>query len=1687
MDELGRFGAATREWFGAAFAAPTAAQAGAWRAISAGRHALVVAPTGSGKTLAAFLWSLDQLAARPDVEAAKRCRVLYVSPLKALAVDVERNLRAPLAGIRQAAARLGQVPPDIRVAMRTGDTPADERRAFTKTPPDILITTPESLFLLLTSQARESLRSVETVIVDEVHAVCATKRGAHLALSLERLDALLERPAQRVGLSATVRPIDETARFLGGAAPVEVVQPPSAKTIEVEVQVPVEDMTALGEADPTQDDDGAPRQASIWPAVEERVLDLIEGHRSTIVFTNSRRGAERLCARINELSAARAGIPTPTAPRTPAEMMAQAGTANGAAPVVARAHHGSVSREERKHIEEALKSGQLPAVVATSSLELGIDMGSVDLVVQIEAPPSVAAGLQRVGRAGHQVGAVSRGVVFPKHRGDLVSCAVVAERMVEGGIEELRYPRNPLDVLAQQIIAMVAMEPWHIDELAALVRRTAVFADLPESALFAVLDMLAGRYPSTAFAELRPRVVWDRTDGVLTARPGAQRLAVTSGGTIPDRGLFGVFLAGAEKAARVGELDEEMVYESRVGDVFLLGSTSWRIEDITPDRVLVSPAPGAAAKMPFWKGDSPGRPVELGRAIGARLRGFVKSGDEVARTQLRSGGLDEWAADNLLAYLREQREATRHLPDDRTVLVERFRDELGDWRMTVHCVLGARVNAPWALAIARRLNERYGVDAQVMPSDDGIVVRLPDIADDPPGADLVAFDPDEIAGIVEETVGTSAMFAARFRECAARALLLPRRDPRRRQPLWQQRQRSAQLLDVARDYADFPITLEAARECLQDVFDVAGLVGVMRDIAGRKLRLVEVETPRPSPFARSLLFGYVGAFLYEGDSPLAERRAAALALDPTLLAELLGRVELRELLDPEVVTETERTLQWLGDQRTPRDAEDVAEMLRVLGDLSDAELTARGADPAWAVELAAQRRAIQVRVAGEPRWVAVEDAARFRDALGVALPVGLPTAYLEPVADPLGDLVTRYGRTHAPFSAATSAARFGLGVFVLEQALRRLPSMVSGEFTPGGAGTEWCDAEILRLLRRRSLAALRREIEPVPPRALARFLPQWHQIGSSRARGIDAVAAAVEQLQGIPMPASALERLILPARVADYTPAYLDELCASGDLLWSGGGAIGEHDGWISLAFADTAPLLLPPPADVGGPVHAAILTALAGGQALFLRTLAERVNDILASAPPPAGDQTALDAPAPELPSGRDTGGSGSTRRRGGGTRTVRGQAAAEGGAAVGAVAGSNGDGSDIDTASTDAPGADAARTDAAGTGGAGTGGTGTGGTGTGGTGVDAAGGAGRGGARGDGVRRLGGLPGAAGRVEAGEVVPPPIPLARLRRGKAAPVEGSISGTLRGVEASLHAGASAGGRPVFVSEAELLDAVWDLVWAGLLSNDTLGPLRAKLGGGGAHRAKPAAPRSRYRRAGVAAARASLAVARSGPPTGAGRWHRLPDRDLDPTRRATANAELLLDRHGIVTRGAVMAEDLPGAFAGVYPVLAAMEERGAARRGYFVEGLGAAQFALPGAVDRLRGGTDTRDALVLAATDPANPYGAALPWPDRIVDAGDGERSGHRPGRKAGALVVTVGGDLVIYVERGGRTLLSYVEDTDLLALAAKALADAVHAGALGAMSVERADGESIHASALGDALSAAGFRTTPKGLRLRN
>src|SRR5665648_308094 len=1003
---LARFSPATRDWFSGSFAEPTTAQVGAWDAIRSGADTLVVAPTGSGKTLAAFLWALDRLATPPPpAEPLCRCRVLYISPMKALAVDVEHNLRSPLVGIGHAADRLGLPQPEVSVAVRSGDTSAADRQLFARRPTDVLITTPESLFLILTSKAREALAGVETVILDEIHAVAGTKRGAHLTLSLERLDALLDKPAQRIGLSATVRPVEEISRFLAGGRPVTLVQPSSTKLWDLKVVVPIPDMSALGEAagDHSSSVDGPERRASIWPHVEERIVDLIAQHRSTLVFANSRRQAERLTARLNEIweerleleSLAADGDPGETvavkasARNTPAQVMAQAGTSKGAPGVLARAHHGSVSKEQRALIEDDLKAGRLPAVVATSSLELGIDMGAIDLVIQVESPPSVASGLQRVGRAGHQVGAVSRGVVFPKFRGDLVQTAVVVDRMRQGSIESLRVPSNPVDVLAQQIVAMCAMDDWAVDDLEALVRKATSFASLPRSVLESVLDMLSGRYPSDEFAELRPRVVWDRVAGTLTGRRGAQRLAVTAGGTIPDRGLFGVFLAGAEATGRrVGELDEEMVYESRVGDVFALGTTSWRIQDITHDKVLVTPAAGQPGKLPFWKGDSLGRPAELGRAVGEFVRELGRLGSEKARARVVATGLDAWAADNLLTYLDEQREATRHVPDDRTIVIERFRDEIGDWRVAVHSPFGAQVHAPWALCVAARMRERFGVDVQAMHGDDGIVFRLPDIEFDsvaePTGTrstgsrstgiglelmSLIALDADDVHDLVTTEIGGSALFAARFRECAARALLLPRRRPDRRQALWQQRQRSAQLLSVASQYASFPIILETVRECVQDVFDVPGLSALMREIGSRKVRLVEVETPTPSPFARSLMFGYVAQFLYEGDSPLAERRAAALSLDPTLLAELLGRGEgaaLRDLLDPAALAQTERELQRLAQGRRCRDMEDVADLLRVLGAQPHQAILERCVEgssakdvSAWLVDLESDRRLIR--------------------------------------------------------------------------------------------------------------------------------------------------------------------------------------------------------------------------------------------------------------------------------------------------------------------------------------------------------------------------------------------------------------------------------------------------------------------------------------------------------------------------------------------------------------------------------------------------------------------------------------------------------------------------------------------------------------------------------------------------------
>ncbi|MCU1546477.1 MAG: box helicase [Homoserinimonas sp.] len=1535
---LDLFSAATSEWFAGAFAAPTQAQAGAWEAIAGGSHALVVAPTGSGKTLAAFLWAIDRLAAglRTDDMGT---RVLYISPLKALGVDVERNLRSPLVGITQTAKRLGIDAPNVTVGVRSGDTPSADRRLLQKRPPDILITTPESLYLMLTASARDTLKDVETVIIDEVHAVASTKRGAHLALSLERLDSLLRKPAQRIGLSATVRPHEEVARFLGGQAPVKIVAPASSKKFDLRVVVPVEDMSELGTAPVREGSAASERgtQGSIWPHVEEQIVDRILEHRSTIVFANSRRLAERLTARLNEIYEERTALrdpglsavePAESAGAAPTATIGQSGATgdpNAAGDLLARAHHGSVSKDQRAIIEDDLKSGRLRCVVATSSLELGIDMGAVDLVIQVESPPSVASGLQRVGRAGHQVGEVSRGILFPKHRADLIHSAVASERMSAGLIEKLVVPQNPLDVLAQQTVAAVALDQLTVEDWFDTVRRSAPFASLPRSAYDATLDLLSGLYPSDEFAELRPRIVWDRVNGTIVGRPGAQRLAVTSGGTIPDRGLFGVFMVGSDpgkSGGRVGELDEEMVYESRVGDVFALGATSWRIQDITHDRVLVSPAFGQPGRVPFWKGDGLGRPAELGRAIGEFTRDVASGTTDATRERLLASGLDELAVNNLVAFVSEQKHATGHVPTDRTLVVERFRDELGDWRVILHSPYGMQVHAPWALAVGARIRDRFGMDAAAMASDDGIILRIPDTDAEPPTAELFLFEPEELQEIVTAEVGGSALFAARFRECAARALLLPRYNPGKRSPLWQQRQRASQLLSVAAKYPSFPIVLEAVREVLQDVYDLPALTAIAAKVQSRSIRIVETETEQASPFARSLLFGYVAAFMYEGDSPLAERRAAALSLDSTLLAELLGRAELRELLDAGVLEQVEWELQRLMPERRAKNAESVVDLLRLLGPLSVEELrercepsvnlvqqagewaetlegSGRGSMPAAReaslsgggvlFELERNNRVLHATIAGVSRWAIIEDAGRLRDALGTPLPIGVPAAFIEPVADPVGDLIARFARTHGPFTVSAAAARFGLGPAVVLDTLKRLETqrrVVEGEFRPGSSGSEWCDVEILRRLRSRSLAALRHQVEPVDATALGRFLPAWQHV-EEPLRGVDGLVQVIDQLSGVALPASAWESLVLPARVRDYSPVMLDELTASGEVIWSGAGSLPGNDGWVRLHLADSAPLtLMPVEATDVDDVQASVLAALSGGGAYFFRQLSNTIG-------------------------------------------------------------------------STD-------------------------------------------------------------------------------------------------------------------DKALLTALWQLVWDGRITNDTLSPLRAYLGG-------PARRTLTRARAFRARARPAMPM-QAGPPSVAGRWSLLPAAEPEGTVRAHASAELLLERHGIVTRGAVVSEGIRGGFSIVYKVLSGFEEIGRARRGYFIEGLGAAQFATAATVDRLRSfarDPDARPALsamTLAATDPANPYGAALAWPKNS--------STHRPGRKAGALVVLVDGALALYIERGGKTALTFDGEHAVLHAAAASLATTVrrHGGKL---RVERADGEFVIGTPFGEALTAAGFSATPQGLRL--
>ncbi|RKQ92692.1 Lhr family ATP dependent helicase [Solirubrobacter pauli] len=1448
-DPLAQFTPQVREWFGRAFASPTEAQAQAWPAIATGEHVLISAPTGSGKTLAAFLYGLDRFVANPTHE---QTRLVYVSPLKALSYDVEKNLRAPLRGIGA----------DLNVAIRTGDTPQKERRDMVKHPPDVLITTPESLYLMLTSGARAIFEGTETVILDEIHAVAQTKRGAHLAITLERLVEQADRDVQRVGLSATQNPLEEVGRFMvGPKRKATIVDTGVRKPLDLKIHVPVESMVEPETMDLDLDPfaGGEATRKSIWPAIYPELLKLVKEHTSTLIFVNNRRAAERLALRLNEIAEEN----------------------------IARAHHGSLAREERLIVEEMLKAGELPCLVATSSLELGIDMGAVDLVLQVESPKSVTAGLQRIGRAGHNVGDTSKGRIFPKFRADLLECAVVAQRMREGKIETTVVPRNPLDVLAQQIVAIAATDedsPVAVDALAAMLARTYSYGELSRQQLENVLDMLDGRYPSEEFGELRPRIVWDRVNGTIRPRKGSRALAITNAGTIPDRGLYSVNLPDGR---RVGELDEEMVYEARPGQTFLLGASSWRIEEITRDRVIVTPAPGVPGAVPFWKGDGLGRPRELGEAIGAFSRWAV---DQEPSALAESHHLDEKAAVNLVGFLREQQEATRVIPSDNTIVVERFRDEIGDWRVCVLSPFGGRVHAAWGLALSARIREVHGLESDAIWSDDGIIVHLPD-ADEPPGEELMLIEPDELEDLVVGELGGSALFGARFRENAGRALLIPRAYPGRRTPLWQQRLKSQSLLEVARRYAQFPIVLETYREVLRDVLDLPGLTELLTKLHRREISLVEVETETASPFASSLLFDYVATYMYEGDQPNAERRAAALALDRELLRELLGQEELRDLLDPVALDTVEADLQRLSERTQADSVDALHDVLRRVGDLTQAEAEARGGTLAWLEQLKGERRAAFLRVGGEQRWIAAEDAGLYRDALGVVPPSGLPEAFIADVPDAMDRLVRRYARTHGPFESAALRDRYTIDFTPVLERLESAGDLVRGELRPGGTTREWCDPEVLRRLRRASLAALRAEIEPADQRALARFQANWQGVDRHppAGAGVDRLREILVPLQGLPLPLEVWERDVIPRRTGAYSPSWLDQLCASGEVVWVGAGALGRRSGRVALYFRDDAPLIGPPPKTAEAPtepVHEAIRARLAAGPCFF--------TDLL-----------------------------------------------------------------------TDVNG-------------------------------------------------------------------------------------------------------------FPTE-ELQNGLWDLVWAGEATNDAFAPLRSP---------KLTAATPQWSQRARAERKRTFGSRRRGgaQPAVQGRWSLTPPLfragDDDPALRRRTQAELLLERYGIVTREQVLAEGIPGGFSSLYDSLAALETIGVARRGYFVEGLGGAQFALPGAVERLRAQKDDDAAppIVLAATDPAQPYGAVLKWPD----------TPRRPQRAAGAYVVLAGAEPVLFIEKGGKGLQVLVEaDDPRVQPSLEALVESVKRGRIKRLALEKVDGEPVVGSPYEELLIELGFRAGPRKLTL--
>jgi ATP-dependent Lhr-like helicase len=1193
-------------WFERTYGEPSPPQSQGWPLIAAGQNVLLLAPTGSGKTFAAFLKCLDWLyqEALAGTTITDGVSVLYISPLKALNNDIHRNLEIPLQGIADLSKELGTPLPLLTKAVRTGDTPAAERRRMIQKPPQILITTPESLFLMLSSQARQILKTVRYIIVDEIHTLFPNKRGAFLALSLERLEHLIgdKHPAQRIGLSATMQPLDQVAAFLGGnrydrqtgaiePRPVVIVDTGQRKKLDLQILLPVPDLSELPEK-------------SIWPPIYEKLLELVNQHRTTLIFVNNRRQAERITAEINRLAGRE----------------------------LARTHHGSVSKEVRLEAEEMLKAGKLPCVVATASLELGIDIGYIDLVVQIESPKEVARGLQRVGRAGHIVDMPSKGRIIPKTRADLLEAAAIIREMKSGRVEPAQAPLNCLDILAQQVVALTAEGEWRVDEAFRVIRGAYNYRDLSWKEFEKVLEMLSGNYDAAEFIELKPRLFWDRLQGVLRAENYGKRLVYSNAGTIPDRGYFGVYLAGS--GVKLGELDEEFVFERRLNERFVLGTSTWRIEEIRQDRVIVKPARKGEAYIPFWKADQGGRTYELGKRIGA-FYGEVETRLDRDDFEVWLGdncGIDNPAARNICKYIQAQKQAVGFIQTDRRLILETYPDEAGEWRVVLHSPFGAKLHMALGYVIKDHWAQQYGYEAEMLALDEALLFHCP-ASIEPPAIGWADIFMDTLEWQVARTVASSVLFGTVFRHCAQRSLVMPRTGyGKKRMPLWLARLKAGNLLQIVAQYQDFPLIVETYREVLQDFFDLAGLKEVIRGIQQGEIEVRHCSHGRPSPFAMGYLLNFTGGFMYDNDAPKGERRLQLFGLGHETLKIIVGEQGFRDLFAADQVREVSRRARSVNGLAADPSPDRLQSWLEKVGDVSCDELdqifpAAGSRIKEGFQELLKSGRVVAIRFGPDGRklLVARMEANVYRSALDevqglepASASGDLPGRWL-PKSEARRQIIQRFARTHGPFPASAISERyhFSASEVAAELAVLAASGIVeAGEFIPGGSGEEWCDVGLLREIHRRSLAKARKEVEARRPRDFAVFLAKWQGLAcfAGEAGAMDVLDESLKRLANLRLPAEIWEKAILPVRISNYRANMLDQFIGSGQFNWRAGTSgssfqirfepvAAEYLDWLPAATEISDPEN-PSPENPAGPLSGAPLKIheiLAQNGALFL------------------------------------------------------------------------------------------------------------------------------------------------------------------------------------------------------------------------------------------------------------------------------------------------------------------------------------------------------------------------------------------------------------------------------------------------------------------------------------------------------